>query len=128
MGETIATIAEGGNIELVDERMVKIAGASPMTPEDAAFLARSLLSCAAILAADKSAKIGQLYADAHFPILKWVVSQRTGTHVPIIVFSIPPGIDLTFQLSTQTEKELGAALVAHAEGDQRPGQQPDRLH
>jgi hypothetical protein len=70
MGETIARIGEGGSVELVDEKMVKIAGVSPMTPADAAFLARSLLSCAALLALDKSAKIGALCADLHFPVLK----------------------------------------------------------
>ena len=49
MGEAIARIGKNGNVELVDERMVKIAGVDPMTPADAAFLARGLLSCAAII-------------------------------------------------------------------------------
>jgi hypothetical protein len=128
MGETIARISEGGNVELVDEGMVKITGVSPMTHTDAAFLARSLLSCAALLALDKSAKVGALCADLHFPILKWVISTQTGTRVPVVIFSVPPGIDLTFQMSPQVEKELGAALVAHSEGDQPPGRPPDMVH
>ena len=120
MNKMIAMISEGGNVELVDETMTKIAGTSLMTPAEASFLARSLLSCAALLAFDKSAKVGMLCADFDFPILKWVIRTRTETHAPIITFSVPPEIDLTFQMSPQLEKELGAALVAHAEGDEPP--------
>jgi hypothetical protein len=128
MGETTARIGAGGTIELVDERMVKIAGATLMTPDDAAFLARSLLSCAVRLIFDKSVKVGTLCADCHFPVLKWVVSTQTGTGLPVVIFSIPPGIDLTFQLSPPFEKALGTALAAHAAGDQSPEPPPDRVH
>jgi hypothetical protein len=128
MGETIARIGEGGKVELVDERMVKIAGASLMTPVDAAFLARSLFSRAALLALDQSTTIGMHVADLHFPILKWVISRQTETRRPVIIFSIPPGIDLTFQMSPEDEKKMGKALVAHAQGDPPPEQPPDRVH
>jgi hypothetical protein len=116
MSETIASVAEGGNVELVDERMQKIVGADPMTPEDAAFLARSLLACAAMLAFDKSIKAGTLVGDVHLPVLQWKVSVGTESRKPVVIFSIPPGIDLIFQLSPQIERELGTTLVAHAEG------------
>jgi hypothetical protein len=127
MKEIIARISERGTIELVDEEMLRLVGTQPITPEAAAFLARSLLACAAVLAFDKTAKEGSLISEAHLPILKWAITTRTGTQTPVIIFSIPPGIDLTFQTSTQVERELGVTLVAHAEGDQHPELPPDRL-
>ncbi len=99
-----------------------------MTPDDAAFLARSLLSCAAALAFDKSAKKGTVRADAHFPVLKWTITIGSESRMPVVIFSVPPGIDLTFQLSPQVEKELGAALVAHAQGEPPPERPPDTVH
>jgi hypothetical protein len=128
MGETIARIAEGGNVELTDERMIRIAGLEPMSPESAAFLARSLLACAAILTLDKSVRVGVLIADVHIPVLKWTVSVGTDSRQPVVMFSIPPGIDLTFQLSSQVESDLGAALTAHAQGLPPPELPPDKLH
>jgi hypothetical protein len=59
MGETIARIGHDGKVELVDEKMTKIAGVAPMSPTDAAFLARSLLSCAALLS------LGRITTDRH---------------------------------------------------------------
>jgi hypothetical protein len=128
MSETIASVGEGGNIDLVDERMRKIAGVAPMTPDAAAFLARSLLACAAHLAFDKSIKAGTLCADAHLPVLKWTLSVGTESRRPVVIFSVPPGIDLTFQLSPQVERELGAALIAHAEGLPPPELPPGMVH
>jgi hypothetical protein len=128
MSETIARIGPDRNVELVDERMVKISGAVPMTPADAAFLARSLLSCAALISLEKSPQVGALCADAHFPVLKWMITTQKGTSKPVVIFSIPPGIDLTFQMSSQVEKELGAALVAHSEGSPPPERPPDIVH
>jgi hypothetical protein len=128
MGETIARIAEGGKIELVDERMIRIPGAEAMTADAAAFLARSLLSCAAVLAFDKKARSGSLPGDAHFPVLQWKVSVGAESRLPVVVFSVPPGIDLTFQLSPQVERELGAALTAHAQGDPPPELPPHTAH
>jgi hypothetical protein len=127
MSETIARIADGGKIELVDERMIKIVGAQQMTPEEAAFLARGLLACAAVLTINKSAKQGAMIGDAHLPVLKWEVKVGTESRQPVIIFSIPPALALTFQLTTEVEGALGAALVAHAEGDQPPVHPPDRL-
>lgn len=128
MTEIIARIGQNGNVELVDERMVKIAAAAPMTPAEAAFLARSLLSCAALLSLEKSPKIGALCADLHFPVLKWTITTRRETRTPVLIFSVPPGIDLTFQVTPQIEKEFGAALVAHAEELPAPEHGSDRLH
>jgi hypothetical protein len=128
MTEIIARIGQSGNVELVDERMVSIAGAAPMTPADAAFLARSLLSCAALVTLNESPRIGTLCADLHFPVLKWTIAVQAETRSPVVIFSVPPGIDLTFQMTPQIEKELGAALVAHAERLPPPQRAPDQLH
>jgi hypothetical protein len=128
MGETIAMVGQGGKVELIDSRMVKIDGVSSMTPAEAAFLARSLLSCAALIALGATPNIGAVVADLHFPVLKWSVTLQSGTPVPVVIFSVPPGIDLTFQLSPQVEKELGVALAAHAAGDRPLEQPPRRVH
>jgi hypothetical protein len=127
MSELIPRIGQNKKIELIDDKMVRIAGIDPMTPMEAAFLARSLLACAAVISLEASPKINSLCADVHFPILKWAVSAQTGTQNPVLIFSIPPGIDVTFQMTVEIEKQLGAALVGHAEGDQPPVQPPDRL-
>jgi len=128
MAEVIAMISEDGKIELVDERIVKIVGTGSMTPADAAFLARSLLSCAAHISLEPSPKVGALIGDLHLPILKWTVTTQTETKRPVVIFSIPPGIDVTFQISPQVAKALGEALVAQAAGNQRPEQSPDTVH
>jgi hypothetical protein len=62
MSETIARISKDGKVELVDDKMVRIAGVAAMSPEDAAFLARGLLSCAAVLSINPSQEIGGLCA------------------------------------------------------------------
>jgi hypothetical protein len=125
MSETLPRIAESEKVELVNERMVQLA--APMTAEDAAFLARELLSCAAMLTFGQ-AKVGALGGDAHLPVLKWRIGIGPDSKMPIVIFSVPPGIDLTFQLSPQLEKELGAALIAHAEGIPPPELPPVAVH
>jgi|HubBroStandDraft_6_1064221.scaffolds.fasta_scaffold239538_3 hypothetical protein len=126
MSEAIPIVIPGGMIQLKNDSMSKNIG-EPMTPEEAAFLARSLLACAGLIAL-KAAENGKLYADAHLPVLKWQVTSQTGTGNPVVIFSVPPGIDLTFQVTRQTEREFGAALVAHAEGSPPPEQPPDMVH
>jgi hypothetical protein len=124
MSETIAIIGQDGKVELVDDRMIKIAGVSAMSPEDAAFLARSLLSCAAVLAANNpSPKIGALCDGAHLPVLKYTIRTMTETRRPLITFALPPGIDFDFQMTPEQAKNFGQDLVAHADGlpaPQRP--------
>jgi hypothetical protein len=128
MSETIARIADGGKIELVDEGLVRIVGAQQMTPEEAAFLARGLLACAAALTLDQPVKPGAMLGDLHLPVLKWTVNVGTQSRSPVIVFSIPPSLDLTFQTTKQIETELGTALIAHSKGGQSPELPPDRVH
>jgi hypothetical protein len=105
---------DGKSVEIVDQHMAPIAGAAPMSKEDAAFLARGLLSCAAAVAFGQASP-GILIGDSHFPTLKWTITNQTATGNPVIIFSIPPGIDLTFQVTPQIEREMGQALINHAD-------------
>lgn len=126
MTEIIAAIQPDGNIALVDNRNKKIIETT-LNQLDAAYLARGLLSCAAMLAAGQAPQGKPIIADVHFPVLKWAVNKQTGTGNHVIVFSIPPGIDVIFQMTPTIEKELGEALIAHAEGLPPPVRKPDRL-
>jgi hypothetical protein len=46
----------------------------------------------------------------------------------VVILPIPPSNDLTFQVTPKTEKVLGTALAAHAEGRPLTEHPPDRLH
>jgi hypothetical protein len=126
MTEILAAIQTDGKIALVDTHNTKLTELT-LNELDAACLARGLLSCAALLAAGQAPQGKPLIADVHFPILKWSVSTQTETGKPVIVFSIPPGIDVTFQITPTIEKELADALTAHAEGLPPPARKIDRL-
>ncbi|MGA2999899.1 hypothetical protein [Bradyrhizobium sp.] len=109
---------------LVDQREQPITGTDPMTPKRAAFMGRSLLACAAV-AAFKQLPQGGLVGDAALPALKWVVTSQKESKQPVIIFSIPGETDLTFVLTTQQERELGQALIAHADGLPAPAKPPE---
>lgn len=126
MAEIIAAVQPDGTIALVDEKNTKVVD-QPLGQLDAAYLARGLLSCAAVLAAGQAPQKQPLIADVHFPTLKWTVSRQTGTGKPVIVFSVPPGVDLTFQITPEIARELGETLVSHADGLPPPARKPDRL-
>jgi hypothetical protein len=101
---------------------IELTAVAKLTPMDAATLARTLFAVAALSSVQQAPPIGTIMTgtDAHHPILKWVVTKNTHNGRPTIVFSIPPGIDVTFQITPQNEKELGEALVAHADGLEPP--------
>lgn len=121
MSETIGRIGHDGTIELADERSVKLDKVSPMTPHAAAFLGRELISCAIALSGTSPPPVGTSVADAHLPIISWITGPHPNTGVPTMVLSIPSGIELTFQLTMQGAKELGAGLMALAQGLAPPG-------
>jgi len=123
MSETMARIGLDGTIELADERSAKIDSVAQMKPLDAAYLARGLLACSASFFDTKPPNVGAIIGDSHFPVIKFAVSVGTETKMSVIVLTIPPGIDLVFQLSPQIEREMGAALVAHANGEELPENQ-----
>lgn len=115
MTEIMARVSAKGEVELIDERSVKIETPA-MTPYDAAYLARGMLSCAVALSGPNPPKIGAICGDAHLPVVKWTVGSSTITGAPVLILSIPSGIELTFAIWPQGAKELGAALVAQAQG------------
>lgn len=127
MGQPIAKIVQGGKVELFDQNEVKIAGIDPMTPLEAALLGRSLLACGAVVSLEATPKINYPCTDVHFPVLEWTLGAQTKIGDPVAIFSVPPGIDLTFQMTLQVEKAIGAALVAHAAGHQPPEQSPGKV-
>ncbi|MEA3133088.1 MAG: hypothetical protein QOG17_934 [Gammaproteobacteria bacterium] len=128
MSETIARIGQDGMVELVDDKMKKIVGVSAMSPEDAAFLARSLLSCAAVLTVNQSPEVGALCDGAHFPVLMYTIRTMTETRQPLITFALPPGIDFDFQMTPEQAKIFGQDLVAHTAKLPAPQRPPDVMH
>lgn len=120
MSEIIPRIGANRMVELVDERNVKIEGLSDLTAEDAAFLGRALLACSATLV-ELHPKVGELVADTHLPIARWIAKLAAETGRPVLILEIPPSeIQLTFELHPQRMKELGQALVDRGEGRAPP--------
>jgi len=95
MTEVVARINAEGRVELIDVRTARIESAATMTPFDTAYLARGMLACAAALSSASPPKAGAIGGDADLPVMKWVVTSSTLTSQPVIIFSIPPGIELT---------------------------------
>ena len=117
MSETIAKIAPDRKVELVnDDRMQKIEAVEAMDPQNAAFLARAILACSAALSGPHPPSVGTVGGDAHLPIVRWIVSSSNITHEPVLILSIPPGIELTFVMPRHGARELGDALIAQAQG------------
>jgi hypothetical protein len=112
MPEIIARIGPHDDVELTTEGSVTI---DSMTPEDAAYLARGLLSCAAALSVPNKPPHKAIIGDAQFPILEWKTMTSTLSGKPVVILSIPPGIELTFELTLGGARELGSALVHAAE-------------
>jgi hypothetical protein len=128
MVEIMARISPEGGVELADDRSAKIEAVDSMTPLDAAYLARGLLSCAAVLSGPNPPKVGIIGGDAHLPVVRWTVGVSKFTAEPVLILSFPPGIELTFQIWPQGAKELGAALIAQAQGSAPLGGQSGTVH
>ena len=128
MSETIARVNSSAGIDLVDERMRKIEGAASMTPLDAAWLARGLLACAATLTGQNTPTPGTIVGDAHLPIMRWATGTSKFNGKPVLILSVPPGFELTFEMTPAGAKELGAALVAFGEGRSPPEGHRGTIH
>ena len=128
MTEIMARINAEGRVELIDDRSARIESAATLTPFDTAYLARGMLACAAALSSASPPKAGAIGGDAHLPVMKWVVTSSTLTSQPVLIFSIPPGIELTFAMSSQGAKALGEALVSQAEGLLPPEDRHSTVH
>jgi hypothetical protein len=102
MSEIMARINAEHLVELIDDRLASIASVPPMTPQDTAFLARGMLACAAALTEVVGPPTaGAIVGDAQFPIVQWKTMTATATGLPVLILSIPPGIELTFALTLQ---------------------------
>lgn len=112
MAEILARTNAEGSVELVDDRSASIKSIDPMTPFDAAYLARGILSCAAALSGTNPPQAGTIVGYAHLPIMTWTIKWSTVTGKPVLILSVPPGIELTFEITQEGAKELGAALVS----------------
>ena len=126
MTEIMARISSGGRIELMDARSTT--SVEPMTPQDAAYLARGMLACVAALSSLNPPSDGTICGDAHLPVMTWVVSSSTITVAPVLILSIPSGIELTFAMTPEGAKEVGAALIAQGGGSAPPAGRTGTVH
>jgi hypothetical protein len=113
MAETLARIGGHGNVELIDDETSKVSGS--FAPFDAAYLARAILACAAILSGQNPPKAGVVIGDAQLPVIKWIVGISNLSGEPLLALSIPSGIEMSFQLTRQGARDLGAALIEQAD-------------
>ena len=128
MAEILARINAEGRVELIGDQSARIESVAPMTPLDAAYLARRMLACAAALSGSNPPTAGAIGGDAHLPIMNWAVGLSNVTGDPLLVLSVPPGIQLTFVMPKQGAKALGSALVSQSEGTAPPGGHSGTVH
>jgi hypothetical protein len=128
MTEILARISAASGVELIDDQNKVVDAVGSLSPMDAAYLARSIFSCAAALSGTNPPESGALVGDVHLPPLAWRVGvSRLGGH-PVLILSVPPGIELTFLLPAEHAKKIAAALVAQADGVSPPEGQRGTLH
>ena len=127
MSEITVRINTENLIELIDERSV-IQSLPPMTPINAAYLARALLACAAVLSQPQPPKPGTVVGDASFPTLTWKVGLSNVNSNMVLVLTIPPGIELVFEMPMQGTEALGGALIAQSRGIVPPERQTGTTH
>jgi hypothetical protein len=121
MVEIMARIGSEGRVELVDDVSAPVKSIAPMTPLDAAYLARGMLACAVMLSGQKPPTAGRIISDAHLPVAKWVVGMSTVSGEPILMLSIASGIDLVFVMTRYGAIEMGSTLVSQGQGSAPPG-------
>ena len=128
MTDVNAKIGPQGTVELANNQSARLAGVSPMTPLDAAFLGRELLGCAAALASVNPPPIGTNVTDPLLSITAWATGLHPLTRVPTMILKIQPGIELSFVLTMQGAKDLSAGLLALAQGLMPPGGSRGVIH
>jgi hypothetical protein len=106
MDEIITEVGPEHSVELIRHHSGKRNSLGRMSPQDAAYLARGILSCADALSGATPPQAGTIIADAHLVVSRWNVT-RSGSEL-LLTLTIQPGIDLTFQIAHQTAKEIGA--------------------
>ncbi len=128
MAETMARTTADGRVEMIEEGSVRIDSVPPMTPLDAAFLARGLLACTAALSSSNPPPAGAIGGDAHLPVTNWVFGPSFATGLPVLTFSVQPGIEVTFELTLQGAKELGRIMAAYQGSDPPPAHHSGSVH
>jgi len=127
MAEIIARISADSGVELIGDQSRVIDAVGSLAPMDAAYLARAIFSCAATLSGPNPPKAGTLVGDVHLSPLTWQVGISRLTGDPVLILSVPPGIELTFLLPAEHAKKIAAALVAQADGVSPPESQRGTL-
>jgi len=126
--EIIPRTAPNQTVELTKDGSAPIGSIDPITPQAAAFLARGILGCAAALSGANPPPVGTLVGDAHLPIMQWRTGRLNINGEPVLMLSIPPGIELTFQLPEITARALGKALLDEGDRSAPLGGQRGTVH
>lgn len=128
MTEIMARISSDARVEVIDDRSTLIKSVEAMAPPDAAYLARGLLACAVALSGQNPPKAGTIVGDAHMPVMKWMVGTSKVNGEPVLILTVPPGIELTFQMPSKGAKDLGNALLSQGEGTAPPEGHRGTIH
>jgi hypothetical protein len=126
--EINARIGSNNNIELVDGTGRIIGSFASLTTDDAAHLARELLSCAASLASPNKPNPGMIIGYSELPIEEWKTKTSQHTGQLVLILSVPPGIELVFGLTVDGAKEIGDALVFAVASRRSSGTQSGSVH
>jgi hypothetical protein len=121
-------VGENGRIELVDEQSRQIESMQPLSPPEAALLARGLLVGATTLSEPDPPTAGTVLGDALLRVVKWSAGPSIGSGLPGVIFTLPSGIELSFQLSPQAARELGSALGILGDRPPPSEQQGNTVH
>jgi len=117
MREIMPKIGPDRGIEIVEHQSSgKTTRIGSMSPEDGAYLGRGILACAAALCRPDPPQFGTILWDAHLPVLGWAVGSSVTNGEPLLIFTIPSGIELTFEMPRHAAREIATALVAHSYG------------
>jgi hypothetical protein len=129
VAEIMARVNAKGCVELTYNGSALIDSVAPMTPIDAAYLARGMLACAATLSGPNPPKVGDVVTDAHIPIIDGGGLKRSAaTGELLLVLPIPSGIELTFVVSREDAIALGRALIDGAQGPPPPALPSGMVH
>jgi len=82
----------------------------PMKGLEAELLGRSLLLAGAVAYAREGAAGGVEITNGHLPVQSFFIDPESGRHNPLLLFELPGGAKLTFQLPAKMAAECGELL------------------
>jgi hypothetical protein len=82
----------------------------PMEGLEAELLGRSLLFAGVVAYAGHGPPGGTKITDGHLPVQSFSIDPESGRHDPVLLFELPGGAKLTFQLSAKMAEECGEVL------------------